>query len=133
MKEYPFDVQALLAAAINVRQHSYSPYSKFKVGAALLTDTNEVFVGTNVENASFGLTCCAERTAVGAAVSAGHTRFLAIAIAATPLCPPCGTCRQFLVEFCEDLPIFMIDPEKPGEIIERQLAVLFPDRFQLPN
>jgi len=97
----------LIDQARQARLHSYSPYSGFRVGAALLTAAGEVFTGTNVENASFGLSICAERTAVVKAVSAGYTCFTAIAISAdgpTPT-PPCGACRQVLMEFAPEMTV----------------------------
>lgn len=97
----------LLAAAREVRQSAYAPYSHFQVGAALRTASGRIFCGCNVENLSFGLTVCAERAAVFAAVAAGETQFEAIAVVADSLQPvtPCGACRQVLAEFSSDLPI----------------------------
>ncbi len=95
------DLEALAAHAWRARENAYSPYSKFAVGAALATETGEIFVGCNVENASFSLTICAERSAVAAAVAAGFRKFSAVALAAETEEPvvPCGACRQFLAEF----------------------------------
>lgn len=85
---------------------AYAPYSKFHVGAALLTQSGEVFTGVNVENSSFGATICAERTAIVKAVSEGHKEFKAIAIASSGgEAYPCGICRQFLFEFGDDIDI----------------------------
>ena len=96
----------LIEAALQVRQRAYAPYSKFHVGAAVLTDQGEVFVGCNVENASYGLAICAERMAIGAAVASGKKpseasplKIKTIVVAATPLASPCGACRQFIAEF----------------------------------
>ena len=99
---------SLARAAIAAAQRAYAPYSKFKVGAALLAEDGRVFTGCNVENASYGLTNCAERTAVFKAVSEGATRFKAIAIAGGvgDVAMPCGACRQVLAEFCPpDAPV----------------------------
>jgi cytidine deaminase len=91
----------LIKAAMEVRSHSYAPYSKFTVGAALLTKSGRIFSGCNVENISFGLTICAERVALGAAVSNGEKEIVAIYLAADSKQPvlPCGACRQVLAEF----------------------------------
>jgi len=97
MKEggYP----SLIQAALDARKKAYAPYSKFRVGAAIETEDGTVFTGCNVENNSYGLCICAERTAICKAVSNGYQQFKAIAVAATPLASPCGACRQFLAEF----------------------------------
>jgi cytidine deaminase len=96
------DMDLLFTAARKAADASYSPYSHFRVGAALLCEDGTVFIGTNVENRSFGLTVCAERSAISAAVTAGHRRFVALAISTpdseTPV-GPCGACRQVISEF----------------------------------
>jgi cytidine deaminase len=104
------DVSALIDAAKNAAGLSYSPYSRFRVGAALLCTDGTVYTGTNVENRSFGLTNCAERSAIFTAVSRGNSDFKAIAIFSPdsnePI-PPCGACRQVLSEFVSpDFPIY---------------------------
>ncbi|KAF8521618.1 cytidine deaminase-like protein [Hysterangium stoloniferum] len=100
----------LIAAAIEAKKTAYVPYSKFRVGAALLTSDGEIIKGVNVENASYGACICAERTALVKAVSEGKTKFSALAVTtdvASPL-SPCGICRQFIREFCSlDMPIFL--------------------------
>ena len=95
-------LDSLAREAIKASERAYAPYSKFKFGAALLADDGRVFTGCNVENASYGLTNCAERTAVFKAVSEGATRFMAIAVAGGvgDVAMPCGACRQVLAEFC---------------------------------
>lgn len=105
----------LLSMAVDARKRAYAPYSHFAVGAALMTADGTVFTGCNIENASFGATVCAERTALSKAVSEGHTDFVALAIVgrkggstSAPICAPCGICRQVLSEFCKkDFPILM--------------------------
>lgn len=111
----------LAAEALAARKAAYAPYSRFKVGAALLTEGGEVVRGCNVENASFGLCLCAERNAMSTAVAAGHTTFVALAVAtsASPPAPPCGLCLQFLAEFAVDLPLLLVNRKK-----ERQLTSL---------
>jgi cytidine deaminase len=93
----------LIAAAKAAQRNAHAPYSKFRVGAALLTKSGKVYTGVNVENASYGLTNCAERVAVGKAVSEGHRQFQAIAVVApSSALSPCGACRQVLAEFGAD-------------------------------
>src|SRR6218665_547494 len=95
------DWQLLIYHAWEVRERAYAPYSNFKVGAALIAEDGRVFTGCNVENLSYGLTICAERVAMGAAVAAGVTRFMGVAVVADTGVPisPCGACRQVLSEF----------------------------------
>jgi homotetrameric cytidine deaminase len=124
----------LIKAAVTAARHSYSPYSRFAVGAALLADDGRVFAGCNVENASYGLTLCAERTAIGAAVSAGCRRFTALAVAGGKRRParPCGACLQVLAEFCPpDLPIFLASLAPPRTTERFALRDLLPHAFGL--
>lgn len=98
--------EMLLDRAREARNLSYSPYSGFRVGAALICEDGEIFLGCNIENVSFGATNCAERTAVFSAVASGHRKFLAIAVAADDgLIVPCGICRQVLSEFAPDITV----------------------------
>lgn len=101
--------QSLLALAKKAKEKAYAPYSGFRVGAALLTEEGEVFLGCNVENVSYGLTNCAERTAVFSAVAAGYRNFFALAVTSDSKTYtfPCGACRQVLVEFNPDMKIIM--------------------------
>lgn len=125
----------LVNAAREVMQKAYSPYSGFCVGAALLTTDGELFCGCNVENVSFSVTCCAERSALFAAVSSGKRSFSAIAIAGghkgkiSSTCPPCGVCRQALSEFCnKDFRILLATDDGYEE---HTLAELLPLNFNL--
>lgn len=110
-------------AAVN----SYSPYSCFSVGSAVLVADGTVFTGTNVENASFGLTICAERTALCSAIGAGHKDILAIAVYAEKGdVSPCGACRQFIAEFGPDIEVIY---RRSGQFESRTIGELLPDRF----
>ncbi len=125
------DWQALIEAALDARKRAYAPYSNYPVGAALLGEEGTVFAGANVENRIFGLTVCAERAALVAAVSAGVTRFDALVVAtdSAPPAAPCGQCRDSLAEFAIDLPILLINTE--GKQDSRNLADLLPHPFRL--
>jgi len=103
------DFAVLLGQARETRANAYAPYSGFAVGAALLTEDGTVFTGCNIENASYGLTVCAERVAMLKAVSEGHRRFRAMAITAEgeDYCLPCGACRQLMIEFMTDVPVVL--------------------------
>ncbi len=129
MKKKPAHHEELVLAAMTAKSRAYAPYSDFHVGAALQTKSGKVFVGCNVENRSYGLTICAERNAVTAAIAAGEHEFTAIAIAtdASPPAPPCGACREVLAEFSRDLPIFLVGPGP--QIVEHDLEQLLPARF----
>jgi cytidine deaminase len=120
------NIEELIAAACQVRENAYAPYSRFQVGAALRTTSGRIFCGCNVENLSFGLTICAERAAVFAAVAAGETKFEAIAIVADSRVPvtPCGACRQVLAEFSNDLKICSANLQ--GERYETTIFELLP-------
>lgn len=121
----------LIQAALDVRKNAYAPYSDFLVGAALLTADDQIFVGCNVENASYGLAICAERQAIGAAVAAGHKKFKAIAVTASPLASPCGACRQFIFEFGDDIQIIGVDANDPTIIKNWISGEILPDGFRL--
>ena len=120
-------VDELLAAARTAAEQAYSPYSKIRVGAALLAEDGRVFHGCNVENASYGLTLCAERAAAVAAVTAGARAFRTIAIWTSlgRSLPPCGACRQFLAEFAPDLRVVV--GSDSGDRIDASLRELLPN------
>jgi cytidine deaminase len=119
----------LLAAALAARAHAFAPFSKFQVGAALEDADGRIHTGCNVENATYGLTVCAERVAVFKAISEGARKFRRIAVAADTdvLTPPCGACRQILWEFCGDMEIVLVNPR--GRTESYRLKDLFPRPF----
>lgn len=124
-----FPVEKLIKAAEAARERAYSPYSHFRVGAAILTTEGRYYTGCNIENASYGLTCCAERVALFKAVSNGERDFEAIAVTAgtEDFCTPCGACRQALAEFGAQIKVFMTN--KKGEYLLRTVAELLPETF----
>ena len=103
--------EELIAAALEARNKAYCPYSNFPVGAALLADSGKVYSGVNLENASYGLTICAERAAVSTAVTAGERKFAAMAVVVKGGGSPCGACRQVLYEFSPTLRVLMADED----------------------
>ncbi|HLK63865.1 MAG TPA: cytidine deaminase [Bryobacteraceae bacterium] len=122
---------ALLSAALAVRENAFAPYSKFKVGAALEDSDGRIHSGCNVENATYGLTVCAERVAVFKAISEGVRKFRRVAVAADTdvLTPPCGACRQILWEFCGDIEITLVNLQ--GKTETYRLKDLFPKPFDV--
>lgn len=126
------DYQELMDKAREVSKHSYSPYSKFAVGACLLTENNKVYSGCNFENSSFGLTICAERNAVGSAIANGERKIKAIAIYSPNQkhCYPCGACRQVLNEFKTEADLDVITESDNGLEISK-LSTLLPEGFNL--
>lgn len=122
--------QELAQIAVGAKSKSYSPYSNFRVGAALLTEDGEVYEGANIENAAYGLTICAERTAAFAAKLSEENKFKSIAVASDSqdFTPPCGSCRQVLLELCgKDLEVIMIN--KNNELKIFKLSELIPFSF----
>jgi cytidine deaminase len=119
----------LLDAALAARANAFAPYSKFQVGAAIEDSSGRIHTGCNVENATYGLTICAERVAVFKAISEGARKFLRVAVAADTdvLTPPCGACRQILWEFCGDVEIVLANPR--GKTETYRLSDLFPKPF----
>jgi cytidine deaminase len=123
----------LIEAAKQVRENAHAPYSNFRVGAALRSASGRIFGGCNVENATYGLTMCAERVAIFKAVSEGERGFSAIAVVTDTevLTPPCGACRQLIWEFCGDIPVSMANLKGKMEVI--QMRELFPRPFDDSN
>jgi cytidine deaminase len=122
----------LIESALDAQKRAYCIYSDFPVGAALRTASGRIYQGVNVENASFGLTICAERVAASAAVAAGDKEFTVIAVVSRTGVSPCGACRQFLAEFAPNLEIVMVDSLKPTEVHHATLTQLLPGRFEGP-
>ncbi len=122
-----FDPADLIARALEARERAYAPYSNYRVGAALLARSGEVYTGCNVENAVYPLTICAERTAVVKAVSAGEREFVAIAVATENGGTPCGSCRQTLREFGAGILVFIADAD--GAYWETTVGELLPHGF----
>ncbi|KAI0701078.1 cytidine deaminase-like protein [Cytidiella melzeri] len=135
------DKEKLIAAAIDAKQFAYSKYSKFRVGAALLSTDGQIIKGANIENASYGGTICAERTALVKAVSEGITSFSALAVVTdvASALSPCGMCRQFIREFCaQSMPILLVPADHSekvakgdinGGILETSIGELLPHSF----
>lgn len=133
------EYQKLIEAALTARQASYSPYSGYQVGAALLTEEGTVYTGCNIENAAYSPTVCAERTAFFKAVSQGERRFRAIAIAGSPGGPvtqlawPCGVCRQVMMEFCDPDTFVVLAAKSKEDYRIRTLGELLPEGFGPDN
>lgn len=123
-----FTAEQLIQAAIEARRNAYAPYSGFLVGAAVCDEQGEIHTGCNVENASYGLTLCAERVAIAKAVSMGHRHLVAVAVATEGGHAPCGACRQFIAEFAQELPIYLVDAVT-AEVSSVQIEELLPRRF----
>ena len=126
MKE---EYKKLVKEAEKARKKAYTPYSKFKVGAAVLSVDGKIFSGCNIENASFGLAVCAERVAIFKAISEGSTKFKAIAVIGDTdkPCSPCGACRQVISEFGEDIPLIMANLK--GDVKIKKIKELLPGAF----
>ena len=128
-KEY----RDLAKAARDIKRYAFSPFSKFKVGAAILTEDGKIFSGCNIENSSYGLTICAERVAIFNAVSSGALKFTAIAIVSDDpdFTPPCGACRQVLLELAGNIDFVMMDSKNRYKIMK--LTSLLPFAFTEKN
>lgn len=121
------DYDKLIAVAKQARENAHAPYSNFRVGAALKAQSGRVYTGCNIENASYGLTCCAERVAIFKAMSEGERSFEAIALVTDTdkLTPPCGACRQVIWEMCGDIPVILsnlkgrVEHETAGKLLPR--------------
>ncbi len=129
------DVQKLVQAAARARAGAVAPYSKFKVGAALLTPAGRIIGGANVESASYGLTCCAERIALFKALTDGEKKFVAVAVVARwdggPM--PCGACRQLLAEYAPDARVFVADSADLDTVQKFTVRGLLPRAFRLAS
>jgi cytidine deaminase len=121
------EYDALISAAKQARENAHAPFSDFRVGAAVRANSGSIYAGCNIENASYSLTCCAERVAIFKALSEGERGFEAIAVVAETdnLTPPCGACRQIIWEFCGDVPVILanlkgkIEQESAGKLLPR--------------
>ncbi|HLJ40669.1 MAG TPA: cytidine deaminase [Candidatus Acidoferrales bacterium] len=127
------DEEKLVAAARQARERAHAPFSEFRVGAAVRTKSGRTFGGCNVENASYGLTICAERVAIFKAISEGEREFEAIAVVTDTdtLTPPCGACRQIIWEFCGDVPVILANLK--GKVERESSAKLLPRPFDSSN
>ena len=126
-------IKKLVGAALRARNYAVAPYSRFKVGAALLTRAGEIITGANVESASYGLTCCAERVALFKALTDGHDDFMGVVIVARLPggATPCGACRQLLFEYASDAEVFVADSAKPDVVRRFTVRELLPAGFGL--
>lgn len=136
----PTSLQALVEAAVAVKKNSYSPYSRFKVGAAVLAEDGQIYAGTNIENASFGLTVCAERNAMFKGVCDGQRKFVALAVCTDPVKEefgtPCGACRQVMLEFMDlDATLLLVALDKKGKTktLKKKLKDFIPFPFLKPG
>jgi cytidine deaminase len=130
-------VEVLVKAALEARGHAYAPYSRYRVGAAILTKSGKVFVGCNVENASYGATICAERSAICAMVAQGEGSAIACVVATSGKEPgsPCGICRQVLAEFATDMRVVLVSEGPRRALVRRETTLkdLLPDAFRLES
>ena len=129
MSENDARYEGLIAAARTARDHAHAPYSNFRVGAAVHAKSGRIFTGCNVENATYGLTLCAERVAIFKAISEGESGFDAVAVVADTdaLTPPCGSCRQILWEFCGDADVVLANLN--GKVERYRMSALLPKPF----
>jgi cytidine deaminase len=123
--------EPLIEAAIIARQNAHAPYSGFSVGAAILGGDGRVYAGCNVENASYGLTVCAERNAVAAMIAGGCRKIVAVVIVLEGPGSPCGACRQVLAEFGQDFTVLLVDAATGAPVKQWTIGELLPDAFRL--
>ncbi len=123
--------QHLIDAAVDARAGAYAPYSNFSVGAAVMSSGGRIFSGANVENASYGLTICAERVAVSTAVTAGCRELAAVAVVTPGGQSPCGACRQVLAEFGGQMEVLLVDADDTEKVSQFTLDQLLPGQFRL--
>jgi cytidine deaminase len=123
------DLESLIKKTIGAFENAYAPFSKFRVGATVVTKSGKIYTGCNIESASYGLTVCAERVAIWKAVSEGEREFAMVCVVADTeeLTPPCGVCRQIIWEFCEDIPIVFANLKGKYEVL--QMKDLLPRAF----
>ena len=123
------DNEKLIKAATDARENAYAPYSNFRVGAAVEADNGDIYIGCNVESASYGLTVCAERVAIWKGISVGEKRFkqIAVVVDTEELTPPCGVCRQIIWEFCGDVPVILANLHGKSEAV--MMSELLPRAF----
>jgi cytidine deaminase len=123
------DLESLIEQTIKAFENAYAPFSKFRVGATVVTKSGKIYTGCNIESASYGLTVCAERVAIWKAVSEGEREFAMVCVVADTeeLTPPCGVCRQIIWEFCEDIPIVFANLHGKYEVL--QMKDLLPRAF----
>ena len=122
-------MEKLIRAARIAKNNSHAPYSKYRVGAAILTENDIIISGCNVESSSYGLTCCAERVAIYSAITQGHNKFKALALYTENGGSPCGACRQVIWDLCGDIPVYITD--KNGNVVETTSKFLLPKAFEL--
>ena len=120
-------MEKLIKEAHLAQKNSYAPYSKYRVGAAILTEDDTIISGCNVESSSYGLTCCAERVAIYSAIAQGHNKFRALAIFTENGGTPCGACRQVIWDICGDIPIYIANEN--DNVDETTSKDLLPDAF----
>jgi len=124
---------SLIESALKARAQAHAPYSKFKVGAAICDSSDQITIGANVESASYGLSCCAERIAIFKALTEGLADFNAIAIASNGGATPCGACRQLIAEYAPKAKIILVDSNNPELVEQTNISSLLPSAFTNKN